>query len=150
AVRAKKPPEDFISVLTEIPGQVPTTFVFHRGDHRQPTKEVTPGGLTITAPEGQRLEIPLDDPELPTTGRRLAYARYLTSGRHPLVGRALAKRSWLHHFGRGLVATAGDFGMLGEKPTHPELLDWLATELVEQGWSLKRMHKLIMMSAVYR
>src|SRR5205085_1534792 len=57
---------------------------------------------------------------------------------------------WLHHFGRGLVGTPGDFGMLGQRPTHPELLDWLASELVRQGWSLKRIHKTIMLSTVYR
>jgi hypothetical protein len=62
----------------------------------------------------------------------------------------LANRLWLHHFGRGIVDTPGDFGMLGQRPTHPELLDWLASELVRQGWSLKRMHKLLMTSTVYR
>ena len=99
--------------------------------------------------------IPSDDPALPTTGRRLAYARWLTSGQHPLVARVLVNRFWLHHFGRGLVASAGDFGQLGERPTHPELLDWLASEFVgesrdESRWRLKRLHKLIMTSAVYR
>ena len=77
-------------------------------------------------------------------------ARHLVDGRHPLVGRVLANRIWLHHFGRGLVDTPGDFGVLGNRPTHPELLDWLADELVRQGWSLKRMHRLIMTSAAYR
>ena len=62
----------------------------------------------------------------------------------------LANRIWLHHFGRGIVDTPGDFGVLGQRPTHPELLDWLAAELVRQGWSLKRMHKLIMTSTAYR
>jgi Protein of unknown function (DUF1553) len=66
------------------------------------------------------------------------------------VGRVLANRIWLNHFGRGLVDTPGDFGVLGTRPTHPELLDWLAAELVRQQWSLKRMHKVIMTSAVYR
>ncbi len=139
-----------MSVLDEIPGVVPETHVFHRGDHRQPTKAVGPGDLTIAAPEGERFEVPADDPSLPTSGRRLAFARHLTSGRHPLVGRVLANRIWLHHFGRGLVETPGDFGVLGQPPTHPELLDWLADELVRQGWSLKQMHRLIMTSTVYR
>ena len=87
---------------------------------------------------------------MPTSGRRLAYARHLVDGRHPLVGRVLVNRIWLHHFGRGLVETPGDFGVLGTRPTHPELLDWLADELVRQGWSLKRMHRLIMTSTAYR
>ncbi|RUL85364.1 DUF1553 domain-containing protein [Tautonia sociabilis] len=150
AKRAEKPVEDFVSVLDEVPGILPETRLFHRGDHRQPTDPVGPGGLTIAAPQGERLELPADDPDLPTSGRRLAYARDLTSGTHPLVGRVLANRIWLHHFGRGLVDTPGDFGVLGRRPTHPELLDWLASELVRQGWSLKRMHRLIMTSTVYR
>ena len=91
-----------------------------------------------------------DDPALPTTGRRLSYARHLMNGRHPLVGRVLANRIWLHHMGRGMVETPGDFGVLGQRPTHPELLDWLADEMVRQGWSLKAMHRLIMTSSVYR
>ncbi|MGH7134996.1 MAG: DUF1553 domain-containing protein, partial [Pirellulales bacterium] len=84
------------------------------------------------------------------SGRRLALARHLLSGRHPLTGRVLVNRIWLHHFGRGLVDTAGDFGRLGVRPTHPELLDWLADEFARHGWSMKRMHKLIMLSTVYR
>lgn len=150
AKRAEKPVEDFVSMLDEVPGVLPTTKIFHRGDHRQPTKPVRPGDLSIAAPEGSRYEIPDKDPSLPTSGRRLAYARHLVKGDHPLVGRVLANRIWLHHFGRGLVDTPGDFGVLGTRPTHPELLDWLADELVRQGWSLKRMHKIIMTSAVYR
>ena len=150
AKRAEKPPEDFVSVLDEVPDVLPETRIFHRGDHRQPTDLVLPGGLTIAAPEGERFEIAPDDPELPTSGRRLAFARYLVSGEHPMVGRVLANRIWLHHFGRGLVNTPGDFGVLGEPPTHPELLDWLAEELVRRGWSLKAMHRLIMTSTVYR
>jgi mono/diheme cytochrome c family protein len=149
AKRAEKPVEDFVSVLDEMPGVVPTTKIFHRGDHRQPTKPVRPGDLTIAAPEGSRFEIPEKAPALSTSGRRLAYARHLVDGTHPLVGRVLVNRIWLHHFGRGLVETPGDFGKLGTRPTHPELLDWLADELVRERWSLKRMHKLIMMSSVY-
>lgn len=150
AKRAEKPVEDFISVLSEIPGSVPATHVFHRGDHRQPKQAVAPGDLTIAAPEGQRQEIAAKDPNTPTSGRRLAWAKHLVSGRHPLLGRVLANRLWLHHFGRGLVDTPGDFGMLGLRPTHPELLDWLADELPRQGWSLKQMHKRIMLSTAYR
>jgi hypothetical protein len=150
AKRAEKPAEDFVSVLDEIPGVVPITKIFYRGDHRQPTKPVAPGDLTIAAPEGARFEVPEKDHALPTSGRRLAYARWLVKGDHPLLNRVLVNRIWLNHFGRGLVDTPGDFGVLGTRPTHPELLDWLADELVRQGWSLKRMHKLIMTSAVYR
>jgi hypothetical protein len=150
AKRAEKPVEDFLAVQSEVPGTIPPTHIFHRGDYRQPLAEVAPGDLTIAAPEGARLELPAKDPALPTSGRRLAYARHLTSGQHPLVGRVLANRIWLHHFGRGLVDSPGDFGVLGTRPSHPELLDWLASELPAQGWSLKRMHKLIMTSTAYR
>jgi hypothetical protein len=150
AVRAKKPVEEFVSVLDETPGVVPDTRIFHRGDHRQPTHAVTPGDLTIAAPPGARFEIGGKDARLPTSGRRLAYARHLVDGRHPLVGRVLVNRIWMHHFGRGLVETPGDFGALGTRPTHPELLDWLASELVRHGWSLKRMHRLILTSSAYR
>ena len=150
AKRAEKPVEDFISVLTEPAGALPVTNVFHRGDHRQPTTVVTPGDLTIAAPAGERVEIPEKDAAVTSSGRRLAWAQQLMNGKHPLVGRVLANRIWLHHFGRGIVDTPGEFGILGSRPTHPELLDWLADELVRQGWSLKRMHKLIMSSSVYR
>jgi mono/diheme cytochrome c family protein len=150
AKRAEKPVEDFLSVLNEVPGVLPATHLFHRGDYRQPKQAVQPGDLTIAAPEGQRLELPEKDPVLPTSGRRLAYAKHLTSGKHPLVGRVLANRIWQHHFGRGLVDTPGDFGALGGRPSHPELLDYLALQLPEQGWSLKKLHKLIMLSTVYR
>lgn len=150
AKRAQKPVEDFVSVLNEQTGVRPETHLFHRGDYRQPKQTVKPGDLTIAAPDGQRFEIKDAPPGAPSTGRRLAFARHLTSGSHPLLGRVLVNRVWLHHFGRGLVDTPGDFGILGGRPTHPELLDWLADELVRGGWSLKHLHRLIMTSTVYR
>ncbi len=150
AKRAEKPNEDFISVLTEPAGAPPVTNIFHRGDHRQPTSIVKPADLTIASPVGERFEIPEHDAALPSSGRRLAWARHLVNGQHPLLGRVLANRIWLNHFGKGIVDTPGEFGVLGSRPTHPELLDWLADELVRQGWSLKRLHKLIMTSSVYR
>ncbi|MGH7140544.1 MAG: DUF1549 and DUF1553 domain-containing protein, partial [Pirellulales bacterium] len=138
-IRAKIPAEEFVRALTEVPGQTPPTFVFHRGDFQQPKGEVSPGDLTILA-GATKGDIPADDPDLPTTGRRLSFARHLTDGRHPLVARVIVNRIWLHHFGRGLVAAPGDFGVLGAKPTHPELLDWLAAEFMARGWSVKEMH----------
>jgi mono/diheme cytochrome c family protein len=148
AVRARKPAEEFVRALTEIPGQVPVTRLFHRGDPDQPRDVIAPGGLTILA---ERFPMQIaKDAALPTTGRRLAFARWLTDGQHPLTARVLVNRVWMHHFGRGLVATPGDFGKLGERPTHPELLDWLAAEFVESGWSLKHLHRLIVTSAAYR
>jgi hypothetical protein len=85
-----------------------------------------------------------------STGRRTALARWLARPENPLTSRVIVNRIWQYHFGRGLVATASDFGRLGEKPSHPELLDWLATRFVEEGWSFKKLHKLILTSATYR
>ena len=85
-----------------------------------------------------------------STGRRSALARWLTRPDNQLVTRAMVNRLWQYHFGRGLVATANDFGRQGERPTHPELLDWLARRFVETGWSLKAMHRLILLSNTYR
>ena len=150
AKRGEKPIEDFISVLAEPAGVNPPTMLFHRGDHRQPKNAVAPADLTIAAPEGQRVLIVEDDPSIPTTGRRLAWARQLTSGNHPLLGRVVTNRIWLQHFGRGIVDTPAEFGQLGTRPTHLELLDWLATEFPRRGWSSKQLHRVIMTSATYR
>ncbi len=134
--------------LNEVPGQVPVTKLFARGDIQQPRQDVAPGELTVMSSDSTL--IPVDDPSIPTTGRRLAYARHLTSGQHPLLARVLVNRFWMHHFGQGLVATVGDFGVKGEKPSHPKLLDWLARDFMDQGWTLKRLHRLILNSTAYR
>ena len=154
-LRATKPPEPFIHAVTEFAGRIPDTFRFHRGDHKQPKEKIAPAELEILRP---RLASWVPEPDalfatnknLQSSGRRLAYARWLTSGQHPLVARVLVNRFWLHHFGRGLVNTPGDFGQQGERPSHPELLDWLASEFMANGWKLKPLHKLIMTSRVYR
>ncbi len=150
AIQAKKPFQDFIPVLNEVAGQIPPTFLFHRGDHRQPKQEIAPGGLTVAAPVGERLQIAPKDPALATTGRRLALARWLVGDQNPLTARVLVNRVWMNHFGRGLVNTPADFGALGEKPSHPELLDWLARDFIAGGWKLKRLHRMIMTSTAYR
>lgn len=148
-VRAKKPVEDFVGPLTEIPGQIPPTVLFHRGDPDQPKQTLSPGELSVLETSLTSPILP-KDPSLPTTGRRLAYAKHLVSGKHPLVARTLVNRVWMHHFGKGIVATAGDFGFLGERPSHPELLDWLADDFMANGWKLKRIHKLMLLSSAYR
>jgi hypothetical protein len=148
AANAKRPPANFVACLTEVPNQAPPTHLFYRGDFQQPRQKVAPGDLSVLGDRGAKIAD--DDPKLPTTGRRLALARQLVSGRHPLVARVLVSRVWMHHFGRGIVATPGDFGTLGERPTHPELLDWLADEFVRGGWRLKRLHRLMVTSAAYR
>lgn len=144
----QKPVENEAAALTEMPGKVPTTHVFYRGDVNSPRAVVQPAELSVLARD--ELSIPVDDPALPTTGRRLAYAKWLASGQHPLVARVLVNRFWLHHFGRGIVATPSDFGALGARPTHPELLDFLATRFMQDGWELKRFHRLLLTSAAFQ
>lgn len=150
ALRATKPPEEFVRAVWEPAGQpLPETRLHHRGDYLQPKETVAPAALTVLT-SASLPAIPSDDPALPTSGRRLAFAQWLTSSDNPLVARVIVNRLWLHHFGIGLVPTPGDFGVLGEPPTHPELLDWLAAEFISSGWSVKHIQRLIVDSRTYR
>ena len=149
-IRSKKPKEEFLRALVERENHVPVTYLFHRGDHRQPKQGIAPAGLTVVSPEGQRRLFAENNPSLKTTGRRLAFARWLTSGQHRLVARVIVNRVWMHHFGQGIVPTPADFGRLGTQPTHPELLDWLSDEFVRRRWSLKELHRLILTSTAWR
>ncbi|QDV86897.1 DUF1553 domain-containing protein [Planctomycetes bacterium TBK1r] len=149
AIRNTAPQEKFVRVLMEPANHAPPTHLFIRGDHNQPDRQLEPAELTVLQSFAP-VQIDSNDPDRSTTGRRLAYARHLTDGEHPLLARVLINRVWMHHFGRGIVATPGDFGFLGAQPTHPELLDWLADELMRGGWSLKRMHRMIMLSRTYQ
>jgi hypothetical protein len=110
----------------------------------QPQETIAPGGVDAVSP---KLELPPDAPE---QQRRVALAKWITDSSNPLTARVIVNRLWHYHFGRGIVATPSDFGKMGAKPTHPELLDWLATELVSSGWRLKLIHRLIVTSATYR
>ncbi|MFN0076373.1 MAG: PSD1 and planctomycete cytochrome C domain-containing protein [Prosthecobacter sp.] len=148
-LRETRPAEGFVMALTEMKGQTPASKLFNRGDHDQPKQVVTPGELSVIA----KPEIEPFKPATVSTGssgRRLAYAQWLTCGKHPLVARVLVNRFWLNHMGRGIVNTPGDFGRQGELPTHPELLDWLADEFMKGGWELKPLHRLILLSTAYR
>ncbi|MBX7103217.1 MAG: PSD1 and planctomycete cytochrome C domain-containing protein [Gemmataceae bacterium] len=118
----------------------PKSFMLLRGDARRPGDEVAPG-LPIVLTRS---------PDLPTQSRRLALAKWLTEPLHPLTARVIVNRVWHHHFGRGLVDTPSNFGPAGGKPTHPELLDWLADEFIKSGGSLKKLHRLIVTSATYQ
>ena len=139
---------DEIRALYDLPGPVVTPLL-RRGDALTPGAPVEPGVLTaIKSPVSFQWTAPAADEK--TSGRRLAFARWLTQPQHPLTARVFVNRLWLHHFGEGLVATPEDFGMIGAKPSHPELLDWLATEFVEHGWSVKYLQQLIVTSATYR
>lgn len=155
-LRGTKPPEEFVMVLNETPNVISPTFLFSRGEHFAPKQQVEPSELSILADgrkpmaESRQSNILPDDPALPTSGRRLAYSRWLTSGQHPLLARVLVNRVWMQHFGRGLVGTPADFGVQGERPSHPELLDWLASEFVASGWKLKPLHRRMLLSTAYR
>lgn len=108
---------------------------------------VAPGYLTILDADQATIEKPS---KLASTGRRTTLAHWLASPKNPLTARVMVNRIWQQHFGRGIVATPSEFGHLGTQPTHPKMLDWLAAEFVERGWSVKHIHRLIVMSATYR
>jgi hypothetical protein len=127
-------------VMAERPPQNPRpTYRHNRGEFLQPKERVEPAVFSVLPP------LPKDAPR-----NRLGLARWLVSPENPLVGRVTINRQWAALFGRGIVRTTQDFGYQGEPPSHPELLDWLAVELIQRGWSMKKMHKLLVMSATYR
>jgi len=136
----KQEPKDIASTLVLAAVDTPRrTHVLERGSFRERGAEVQPGVPAVLHP------LPVDaGPD------RLGLARWLVDPANPLVGRVTMNRLWEGHFGRGLVETSEDFGTQGEPPTHPELLDWLATEFLRRGWSLKAMHRLMVTSATYR
>jgi hypothetical protein len=137
-----------IRAFYDLPGQA-KTHLLRRGDYLKPGPEVAPGTLAVLATR-QPFQWQTPPKTAKTSGRRLALARWLTQPDHPLTARVLVNRLWLHHFGQGIVATADNFGRTGSPPSHPALLDWLATEFTRQGWSIKKMHRLMMTSSSYR
>lgn len=143
--RIKTFPE--IRALYDLPGSVPTR-ILRRGDYLNPGDEVQPGVLSVlTTPEPFRYEASSKD--APTSGRRLAFAKWLTQPGHPLTARVFVNRVWMVHFGEGIVRTPENFGRGGALPTHSELLDWLAVDFAN-GWNVKQLHRLIVTSAAYR
>jgi len=134
-----------------VDGNVPRPAkVFHvlqRGDFRKPAEAVVPAGIAAIAGPITEFGLAADSPE---TERRRKLADWITDARNPLLARVIVNRLWHYHFGVGLVDTPNDFGANGGRPSHPELLDWLAGELIRNGWSLKKLHRLIVTSATYR
>ena len=126
------------------PGPFP---VFLGGDPQRKGPEVKPASPGLLGGNEPGFSLPSDAPE---SSRRLALARWLVDPRNPLTPRVLANRLWHYHFGTGIVDTPSDFGFMGGRPTHPELLDWLARQLVDGGWRLKPLHRLIVTSQTYR
>jgi hypothetical protein len=125
---------------------VPETYILNRGDFKQRGAKVEPaflsafGGGTVSEPSAR--------PFVPQ--RRKAFALWLTSTANPLLARVMVNRVWQGHFGRGIVATPNDLGRQGDAPTHPELLEWLCRQFVDNGWSIKSLHRMIMLSSAYR
>ena len=136
--------------LHEGPGryEVPPSHFLIRGDPFSLGPEMSPGFVTVATYGNPPTEIPRANGL--TSGRRLALAQWLTSPQNPLPTRVWVNRLWHHHFGRGIVSTLDNFGKIGDPPTHPELLDWLAVEFRNRGWSAKEMHRLIMTSDAYQ
>lgn len=128
-------------------GELEQTAILGGGDPFSPTKPVQPGVLTALFETAK-----LPDTHIPEAieGRRSALAQWIASPANPLTTRTIVNRLWLWHFGQAIAGNPNNFGSTGKKPTHPELLDWLAATLVEQGWSFKAMHRLIMTSEAYR
>lgn len=135
------------SGMRDISAQAPATHVLKVGVYDNPQEEVPPGFLTLLAPGAAKVAPPAG---LNSTGRRAALANWLTDPANPLPARVMVNRIWHHHFGQGIVGTPSDFGLMGQRPTHPELLDYLADEFIKSGWDVKKMHKLIVTSNTYR
>jgi hypothetical protein len=135
-------------ILREPSPKAPETHILLRGQAGSPGLRVAPGVPSVLASSQPSFPEPARDSK--TSGRRLALARWLTGSRNPLTARVIVNRVWQSHFGAALVRTPSDFGTMGEPPTHPELLDWLASWFVENGWSIKKLHRLILTSATYR
>ncbi|PYQ80269.1 MAG: hypothetical protein DMG01_06830, partial [Acidobacteria bacterium] len=128
--------------------EVPPSYFLIRGDANAKGSLMKPGFVTVATYGNPPTEMPPADGR--TSGRRRALAEWLASSSNPLTARVIVNRIWQHHFGRGIVATLDNFGKMGDRPTHPELLDYLAVEFMKRGWSIKQMHRLIMTSDAYR
>lgn len=145
--RHRDAPKFYLGLFENSP---PPTHRFHRGDPMQPRDRIEPGALR-TISVGFNLPPSTGNRSLTSDQqRRLALAEWIVDPANPLTARVMVNRLWQQHFGEGLVGTPSDFGVNGARPTHPALLDWLSAELVEHGWSLRHVHRLIVQSATYR
>ena len=130
---------------------VPVTHVMIRGEYDQPGDPVQAGFLSCLTGHEEAASIRLDPfKRWPTRSRRMALAEWIASPENPMTARVLVNRLWMHHFGRGLVSTPSDFGVLSGGPSHPELLDWLARQFIDEKWSIKAMHRLMVLSSTYQ
>ena len=130
-------------------GRTPApSFFLQRGSVDAKGPEVRPGILSVVSEKEWEFSAPPADAK--SSWRRRGFAEWLTSPENPLTARVMVNRLWEHHFGEGIVRTPSNYGKMGEKPSHPDLLDWLAVELVERGWSLKAVHRLMLTSQTYQ
>jgi hypothetical protein len=149
ASRPQPPRTADVMATAEVPGPIPATFLNAGGSYDKPLREVRPGFLSVLFRESEptaKIVPPRDG----AIGRRAALARWLTDSQNPLVPRVIVNRIWQGHLGRGLVENANDLGTQTPPPSHPELLDWLASEFVASGWDIKALDRLILTSAVYQ
>ena len=148
--KTRPAPEEKIAVFAHADPELAVHHLLKRGQHNQPGEEVSPGVPAALSSAANSYQLAQSPKDRPVTGRRLAFAKWVTSPENPLFARTMVNRVWQHHFGNGLSATPDNLGASGAKPSHPELLDWLANEFRASGWSVKKLHRLIMNSAVYR
>ncbi len=142
------PPADWVLSLAKCEPHPGTTHVMFRGNPHAPGEAVEPEFPELFG--GATANIPMQDSNARTTGRRRVLATWIASPDNMLTGRVMANRVWQHHFGRGIVRTANNFGQLGTPPTHPQLLDWLTFYLIDHEWRLKPLHRLILLSNAYQ
>jgi len=148
ALKKDQAPADRALVVTEAGPEAPPTHLLLRGNPHAPGDVVEPAFLQVAATKAPVLPTPA--PGAKSTGRRTVLADWIASPENPLTARVMANRVWQYHFGRGIVRSSNNLGTQGDRPTHPELLDWLASELVADGWKLKPLHRLILLSDAYR
>jgi len=144
----QKPKLATAMAITETSREGAPSYFLHRGNIGQKGSRVEPGVLSV-AYEGE-WKFPAPPADAKSSFRRAGFAEWLTSPENPLTARVMVNRIWMNHFGEGIVRTPSNFGKMGERPTHPELLDYLASEFVSSGWSIKHVHRLIMKSNAYR
>ena len=149
-LESQKPAMPIAIGIQDAKGPAPKTYLLARGELSNPSNEVHPGFPIILSSGQKTVPARVEAKSGSSTGRRTALANWIASDGNPLTSRVMVNRIWQHHFGRGIVPTTSDFGVHGEAPSHPELLDWLAFTFREGGWSIKQMHKLMLLSATYQ
>jgi len=149
ATLEKQKPKPYPTAMAtgENGNQPRTSYFLRRGGVEAKGPKMSPGVLSVVNPD---YAFPKPPTDAKSSWQRRGFAEWVASADNPLTARVMVNRIWQHHFGEGIVRTPSNFGKLGDRPTHPELLDWLATEFVTQGWSVKSMHRLLMKSQAYR